>query len=507
MMLAFALIVGAALGGTRGVHTDSPRPLDLDATYAPRRVALVVGIDSYVDPAMGDLRYPAKDSMDLGRVLTSPGQGAFDLVSQVTGTVTRESFWAAYEAATSHLQRDDTFVLFIAGHGTLDLSGEGTRLYVMPSDGWLAQPDQSGIALLDLEAALAELPARRRVMVLDTCYSGSGRSALTPSMRERLDGLRGPLPAPLALEASEQEVRLFSAHFNQPAIEDEKLQNGVYTHYFVQALSGAGDADRDGLVEVLEAHDWARDRTLEFTGGVQVPWVQSTMVGREAIYLAGDPSQRERAELAILVGLEALPADAILRVDGQSRGAGPVLPGWRELRIEPPGEAPIRARVHLEPGEELDVARLVDERSSRLLLGPGARWSADNEWYPSWGIGLGAWWLPRDGAGMRPAIGVRAAYGVGALEELGHFPTTEFSASLGWWGGRRFLMGPSVGLGVALRRPEDEWQTAGQLLPGLHLQFSDENSFIALEPSFALFAVEGGVVVVPGAVLCAGLSI
>jgi len=501
------LLVTAAWAGTRGVHTDTPRPVDLDRAYEPRRVALVVGIDHYTDPALGDLRYPAKDSQDLARVFGAPGQGAFDLVSQLGGTVTADSFWSAFEAVTSHLQRDDTFVLFVAGHGTLDLSGEGTLLYVMPSDSWLAQPADTGIPLLELEAAVADLPARHRVMVLDTCYSGSGRSAVTPSMRERLEGLRGPIPAPLALEASEHEVRLFSAHHNQPAIEDDELENGVYTHYLVEALTGAGDADGDGLVEVLEAHDWARDRTLEYTGGVQVPWVQSTMVGRDAIYLAGDPSRRQRAELAILTGLEALPAEAQVRVDGLTRGAGPVLPGWRTLEVEPPGRSPVRARVHLEPGEQLDLARLVQQRDTRIQLGPGASVAAGNEWYPVWQIQLHGWWLPRDGAGLRPAVGLRTGVGLGQVGELGRFPTGEAAVSLGWWAGRRFQLGPVLGAGASWRRPSDQWQVAPVATPGLHLQYSDENSFVAFEPVISLFPADGSLATVPELLFSVGLTL
>jgi uncharacterized caspase-like protein len=505
MIPGLLLLAASAMAGTRGVHTDSPRPADLDGTYAPRRVALVVGIDRYTDPALGDLRYPAKDSQDLARVLSAPDQGGFDLVSQVTGTVTSDSFWSAFEAATSHLQRDDTFVLFIAGHGTLDLSGEGSRLYVMPSDAWLAEPADTGIPLLALEAAVADLPARRRVMVLDTCYSGSGRSALTPSMRERLDSLRGPIPTPLALEASEHEVRLFSAHHNQPAIEDEQLQNGVYTHFFVEALAGGGDVDGDGLVEVLEAHDFARDRTLEYTGGVQVPWVQSTMVGREAIYLAGEPGRRQQAELAIIIGIEALPADALLSVDGQPRGAGPVLPGWRSLEIEPPGMSPVRARVHLEPGEQLDVGRIVQQREARLQLGPGGSFAASNAWVPSWKLLLQGWWLPRDGAGLRPAVGLRGGIGLGEVPELGRFHTGELCASMGWWAGRSLQAGPMIGAGAAWRAPEGHWQLAPVASPGLHLQVSDENSFMALEPMLNLFPAEGGWAAVPELLLGVGL--
>jgi hypothetical protein len=470
-------------------------------------VALVIGIDRYTDPALGDLRYSAKDAQDLATALSDPAEGSFDLVSQVGGTVTRESFWSAFEAATGHLQRDDTFVLFIAGHGTLDLSGDGSVLYVMPSDSWLEKPGETGIPVLALEAAFSQLPARRRVLVLDTCYSGSGRSALTPAMRARLDGLRGPLPAPLALDVSEQEVRLFSAHHNQPAIEDEHLANGVYTHFLVEALGGAGDADGDGLVDVLEAHDWARDHTLEYTGGVQVPWVQATTVGRESIFLAGDPGRRRAAEQAIVAGLEALPTGTVLRIDGHERGAGPVLPGWRDLVVEPPGQAPVRARVYLEAGENLDVGRLVAERRGRIQVGPCAGWSAANAWVPAWGLGLRAWWLPRDASGFRPAVGLRAGLGLGEVADLGRFPSGRVLADLGWWAGRRFQAGPGLAAGLTWRRPEGQWQAAPLAAPTIHLQWRDENTFVALEPALDLFPAEGVVAAVPEVQFTVGLAL
>ncbi|MFH1467843.1 MAG: hypothetical protein ABIO70_25890, partial [Pseudomonadota bacterium] len=297
------------------------------------------------------------------------------------------------------------------------------------------------------------------------------------------------------------------AHHNQPAIEDEHLANGVYTHFFVEALGGAGDADGDGLVDVLEAHDWARDHTLEYTGGVQVPWVQATTVGRESIFLAGDPGRRRAAEQALVAGLEALPAGAVLRIDGHERGAGPVLPGWRALEIEPPGEAPVRARVHLEAGERLDVGRLVAERSALAQIGPAAALSAHNAWYPAWGLGLQGWWLPRDGAGLRPALGLRAGLGLGEVEDLGRFPTGRTLASLGWWAGRRLQVGPALAAGLAWCRPEGTWQAAPMLAPSLHVQWRNENTFVALEPTLDLFPAEGTMTVVPEVLLTVGLAL
>jgi uncharacterized caspase-like protein len=316
-----------------GVERGGPLPEGLDRAYAPRRVALVVGIDAYDDPALNDLAFAAKDASDLAAVLQNPAHGGYDVVSAVLGTVTKRAFYSALDAVSAGLQRDDTLVVYVAGHGTLELGNEGTALYLLPTDGWLASVEETGIPVDALSEAIEALPARRKVLVLDSCYSGSGRSVLRPDVRTRLDGLRGPIPPPAALHMSAFSAHLYAAAVQQPAIEDPQLQNGVYTHFLVEGLIGAADADEDGLVEVMEAHQWARDRTLEHTGGSQVPWAETIAVGRDAVYLTGNQTTRQRAEHANLVGLERLPEGAMVTIDGVPRGAGPLQPGRRRLEV------------------------------------------------------------------------------------------------------------------------------------------------------------------------------
>ncbi len=491
------LAASLALAGPRGVVKDAPPPRNLERAWRPRRVAMVVGIDTYTDPALGNLKFAAKDTRDLSDVLVDPSLGGFDVVSQVAGTVTRESFWSSFDAATGYLQRDDTFLLYIAGHGTLDLSGEGTLLYVLPSDGWLADAAASGIALTDIEAAIERLPSRRRVLVMDTCHSGGGRSVLSPATKDKMQGLRGPLPSPAALEVSRWDVRLFAAHLNQPAVEDPGLQNGVYTHYLIQALGGAGDIDGDGLIDVLEAHDFARDRTLEFTGGLQVPWVEATMVGRDAIFLSGDPSSRKRAEWAIIEGLEALPRNAVLKVDGITRGAGAVQPGWRRMAVEVDGRPVLAQPVRVRRGDRLDLGDLVRDREAWGILQAGGAWHAANDWIPTWAVRVGGWYLPADPAGARWAFGASASRSLGGVPGLDPFPTGTVVARAGAWAGRAFLVGPTVGGGVAWRLPETGGQTGWLVAPGLHLQYAVGAFVLALDPSADIVAIRAGQAFLP----------
>ena len=210
------------------------------------------------------------------------------------------------------------------------------------------------------------------MIVLDACYSGSGRSVLDPAVAGKLARLRGPVPSPRALVVSEFQANLYAAHVHQPSMEDPALQNGVYTHYFVEALRGDGDMDGDGLVEVMEAHGYARDHTLAFTDGTQVPWAETVSVGRAVLYLSGDPSRRTESEDAWLTGFEALPLGARITVDGRPRGAGPLEEGRRHVEVWS-GDVVVLDRVlSIEPGERVDLAARIASDQARWSVAFGA---------------------------------------------------------------------------------------------------------------------------------------
>ena len=125
---------------------------------------------------------------------------------------------------------------------------------------------------------------------MDTCHNGrsDSKSAVNEPTASMLQSMRGDPPAPRDLrQVSESEARLFAAQYYQPAMEDPNLENGVYTHFLIQSMTEqreAADLNRDGLVDVTEAHDYARDYTIRHTGGMQVPRAEYRIVGKEEIY-------------------------------------------------------------------------------------------------------------------------------------------------------------------------------------------------------------------------------
>lgn len=493
-----------------GVLRDQPPPEGLDGAFAPRRIALLVGIDHYDDPALGDLRFAAKDASDLSVVLRDATVGAYDQVSTEAGSVTRGAFWSALRAISAGMQRDDTVLVYVAAHGTLQFGPAGTELMLLPSDGWLADPSTS-ISVRELAEAIEALPAHRKVLVLDACHAGTGRSVLLPEVREQIESFRGPIPAPPALTVSAFSAHLYSAHVHQPAIEDPLLQNGVYTHYLIEALRGQGDLDGDRLVEVMEAHSWARDRTLEHTGGIQVPWAEVVSVGRASVFLAGDPERRVASEQAILAGLEGLPASAEVRVDGLSRGAGALQQGWRKLEVSNGGETLYAGRLRVAPGDQVRLDKLVASRVAQLQATMGLGLSPDRQWLGAGSLLLGVQVLPRDPSGARLAAGLLARVGAGPSQALGGpFVSSSFEAKLGptWslpWPGGSWSLGPSAGLGAVWRLAPGGPQAAPLLSTGIRLSVERNRWLLALDGHLPTFPADDRWVFTPWMAVSTGL--
>ena len=459
MFLTSAL--GAALAG---VVTGTPPPDGIAETYAPRRVALLIGIDTYEDPSLQGLRYAAKDAEDMARVLQDPQRGGFDEVVLLTGRVERQDLYGALEHASDSLERDDTLVVFYAGHGTLESDGVSpSQLYLLTSEARLDRAWQTGVSLAGLEERLGEVRARRRIVIFDTCHSGQGRSALSPQVRAVKDSLRGPLPQPEIPEIrTRYEARLYSAHYHQPAIEDPALENGVYTHFLVEALDGAGDLDGDGLVDLMEAHTYARDATLVRTQSTQEPWYQVTEIGREPVVLSGRAEDRQAAERAILVtqpGPWYAQAYALV-VDGIPRGPGAIEPGRHTIEVWDRAALVSETTRTLEARDRVDVAALVAERQRWLALTATAGVRPPSLVQSPGLVGLDGWWQPRDPQGARALLGLHASWGLGPAAELGTMPSWSAPAPPAGGGGHGAIWGPArVTAGTAWRRKPPDGET------------------------------------------------
>lgn len=332
--------------------------------FAGRRFALLVGVPGSTDEHWRPLRFAKKDVADLAAVLEDPLRGHFAAVESLSdpSLTTRAELLAAVDRLAAHAtEPEDIIVLYVSAHGTLAVDGKGTLdRYLVSSDADFHHVSQTALRVDDVLARLEKSRSRRRVVILATCHSGSGKSNLPEEVSAELASRKGTL-RPLE-DVSRATVVLSASDFLETAREDEKLQNDVYTHFFVEALEGGADRNGDGAVTATEAHDFARRRTWAFSEGRQRPAAELSEVGVDPVVLTGDVNRTGQPELYSYVPrLDGFT----VRIDGDARlelpGGTAVPAGAHRVELVKGDTVLTSQELELQLGQRLDVDRLAHE--------------------------------------------------------------------------------------------------------------------------------------------------
>lgn len=255
-----------------GAVEGEPAGLSVQAAGAaarPRLHAVVVGINEY--PRGGGagklepLEFCAPDARAVAELLRLRPAPAYDPgeVRELTDAkATRSGIVGALHEVAKAARPQDVFVFFAAGHGvTL-----GQRYYFLPHD-FAASADldadvrRDGLSVDDLAEAAARVPALNRVLIFDTCQSGSAV------------GLGGGPASPFAFRgAVERSARsqgvltLAAASAAGAANGAKELGHGVLTYTLLKSLDPQkddflGDARvaRAGPVDAAAWLRFARD--------------------------------------------------------------------------------------------------------------------------------------------------------------------------------------------------------------------------------------------------------
>lgn len=252
-----------------------------------KRHVIAIGVSDYADDEF-DLDFAASDATNVAAAF------ALGTTAEQTVLTDRQVTRAAVLALRSRLMAtavDDTVVLFVAGHGLLDSDLE---YWFAPHDTDFADPSTRGIAYAELEGLLDGIPARNKLLLMDTCHGGevdkdavrlvaataegSGEvrtrgfkrkaAALDPSldtlalMRELFADLRRGSGAVVVTSAAGAEV----------ALESPAWKGGVFSYALVQALRDpATDRNNDGALRVGELRDRLIETVRGLTQGRQSP--------------------------------------------------------------------------------------------------------------------------------------------------------------------------------------------------------------------------------------------
>jgi hypothetical protein len=267
-----------------------PPPAARPAPPPRERWAVVIGVGRYESPAIPRLDYATADAEAVYQVLVGPGGFKKEHVLLLSDRTERRPTlrnlrWAIGTFLARSARKDDTVLIYFAGHGAPEvdprgLERDGLAKYLVPAD---ADPDDlyaTALPMDELANVFARIEAERVVVFLDACYSGAagGRSFAARRTRagsvddlflERLTRARG-------------RAIITAARPAEVSLELAELGHGLFTYYLVQGLRGAADGNRDGMVTLQELYEYLDaevSRRARAAGGNQHPVMKGELEG------------------------------------------------------------------------------------------------------------------------------------------------------------------------------------------------------------------------------------
>jgi WD40 repeat protein len=225
---------------------------------------VAAGVSKYAQKD-AELRFAAADAGALLKLFTDQHKPLYAVVHGtllLDGQATADGLRKALKAARAAHPRD-TFVLFLSGHGA-SVSG---RYYFLPQE-FRTEPGRSqeddvrtqGIPADELADLLGQIPALKKVLILDTCNAGAAVGVL-----EKLRGKDDPGRLKREVERLYRAEGLFTiaaAADKEEAKEPRELGHGVLTYTLLAAFAAVdrgplkGERLRPSGGDVVDVDEW-----------------------------------------------------------------------------------------------------------------------------------------------------------------------------------------------------------------------------------------------------------
>jgi uncharacterized caspase-like protein len=252
--------------------------------------AVIIGVGRYESPEVPRLRYTVPDAEAIYQVLTDYAGFKKEHVLLITDKsekkpTLRNLKWALGTFLARSAKKDDTVIIFFAGHGAPEVDQRGVERdgfskYLVPSD---AEPDDlysTALPMDELQTVFARIEAERVVVFLDACYSGAAGGRTFASKKTRSAHVDD-----LFLERvtrSKGRAIVTASRPSEVSIELPDLGHGIFTYYLLQALKGAADLNRDGIVSLQELYEYIEQQVSQKSravGGNQHPVMKGELEG------------------------------------------------------------------------------------------------------------------------------------------------------------------------------------------------------------------------------------
>jgi hypothetical protein len=226
----------------------------------PHTYLLSIGIGSYRDQQLSIRKYAAADAELLTNYFQSLGGLPASNVRllQDWKALRPDIDEALLDWLPGHMNKEAVVIVYFAGLAMVSPNGE---VFLVPYDGTLVSPSRS-YPLKDFEAALTRLKAKQTIFVFDGMIARLGATA-DPRLKPVVPQWNPP---------GSSTVHLIATNGVGRVVEDEDHRHGLFTYYFLRALRGESDVNRDGEVTLGEAVAYLNQKVL---------WASKTQYGQE----------------------------------------------------------------------------------------------------------------------------------------------------------------------------------------------------------------------------------
>jgi WD40 repeat protein len=208
----------------------------------------------------------------------------------------------ALDNQMGEVRPEDYVVLYLAGHGVLDVPGDDGSHYLMPSDANPARPQLTYLRTTDLvRLSVGHEGVRRLMIVLDTCYSGGGAA----------DFMREAMPKMKEIRSEVDNADGSGLVIISSSLKSATATAGLFTHAFHAAVlekMATGGARVIPIAEVLEAMKRnaglkkakALPRSFFSLTGSEPEFLRTPGIGRSPADIREDARQKMRDDIEIL---------------------------------------------------------------------------------------------------------------------------------------------------------------------------------------------------------------
>ncbi|MBQ6827872.1 MAG: caspase family protein, partial [Thermoguttaceae bacterium] len=262
---AFALLTatffGVATSDAPAQTSDASgsRALEVVAKESSSCYALLIGVDKYDN--ITPLNYASSDAEAIRETLLKigfPEENIWRFTSKGSRyeLPTKANIEKAFEEILAEAGPNATIFVAMSGHGFETKDGEAAfcpkGVVVEEIDGETVVTRESAIVVNDITKRLREDDAKFKLLIVDACRESATTKNAVPSAGR-----------PFAKIDASGVAFLQSCQTKQFSYEDAEFGRGLFTHFFIDGLNGAADADGDGGVSFLDVCGYASRMTQE----------------------------------------------------------------------------------------------------------------------------------------------------------------------------------------------------------------------------------------------------